>query len=72
MRQSIVSKRGHPNLSTFKKLQELIEYREAYRKQMGRLPTWTSSCHRIGISYRTVLRNAPELLEKWNDENHHW
>jgi len=72
MRQSIISKRGHPNLPTVKKIHELLEYRAAYRKQMGRLPTWTSAIARIGIGYRTVRRHAPELLEKWNNEDFHW
>jgi hypothetical protein len=65
-------KRAAPNLPTAKKLKELAEYRELYRKQLGRLPTWTSACHRIGIGYRTVKRHAPELLEKWNDADFHW
>jgi hypothetical protein len=67
-----ICQRHGPNLPTLKKLQELAEYRELYRKQMGKLPTWTRSCHRIGIGYRTVKRHAPELLEKWNTEDFHW
>ena len=64
--------RSHPNLPTIKKIKELAEYRELYRKQKGRLPTWTSAVARIGIGYRTVRRHAPELLEKWNNEDFHW
>jgi hypothetical protein len=60
------------NLPTVRKIRELAEYREKYLKQMGRLPSRTSSCDRIRIGHRTVRRHAPELLEKWNDEDFHW
>ena len=60
--------RSHPNLPTVKKIKELAEYRELYRKQKGKLPTWTSASARIGIGYRTVKRHAPELLKRWYDE----
>jgi len=64
--------RSHPNLPTVKKIKELVEYRELYRKQMGKLPTWTSAINRIGIAYRTVKRQAPELFEKWDEEDFHF
>jgi hypothetical protein len=64
--------RSHPNLPTIKKIKELAEYRELYRRQKGRVPTWTSAINRIGIGYRTVKRHAPELLEKWNNEVFRW
>ena len=66
--------RSHPNLPTVKNIKELAEYRELYWKQMGKLPTWTSAIHRIGIGigYRTVRRQAPELRQKWYDEDFHW
>jgi hypothetical protein len=64
--------RSHPNLPTIKKIKELAEYGELYRRQKGRVPTWTSAINRIGIGYRTVKRHAPELLEKWNNEVFRW
>jgi hypothetical protein len=64
--------RSHPNLPTVKKIKELAEYRELYRKQMGKLPTWTSAINRIGIGYRTVMRQAPDLLRRWYDEDFHF
>ena len=64
--------RLHPNLPTGRKIKELAEYRELYRKQMGKLPTWTGAINRIGIGYRTVKRQAPELFQRWYDEDFHW
>jgi hypothetical protein len=64
--------RSHPNLATVRKIKELAEYRELYRKQKGKLPTWTSACARIAIGYRTVRRHAPELLKRWYDEEFHF
>jgi hypothetical protein len=64
--------RLHPNLPTVKKIKELAEYRELYRKQKGKLPTWTSAINRIGIGYRTVRRQAPELHKRWYEEEFHW
>jgi hypothetical protein len=64
--------RSHPNLPTVRKIKELAEYRELYRNQMGKLPRWTSAINRIGIGYRTVRRQAPELLKKWYDEDFHF
>jgi hypothetical protein len=66
------AQRSYPNLPTIRKIKELAEYRELYRKQKGKLPTWTATCHLIGIGYRTVRRHAPKLLEKWYDEEFHW
>ncbi len=67
-----IRQRHGPNLPTVKKIKELVEYRVLHRKQMGRQPTWTSSCHRIGIGYRTVKRHALELIQKWYDKNFRW
>ena len=67
-----VSPRHRPNLPTVKRIQDLAEYREQNRDQWGRPPTWTSACKKIGLNYRTVLRHAPELLEKWDDPEFHW
>ena len=64
--------RSHPNLPTVRKIKELAEYRELYRKQKGKLLTWTSACAKIGIGYRTVKRHAPELLKIWSDEDFHF
>ena len=64
--------RSHPNLPTVRKIKELAEYRELYLKQTGKLPTWTSAINRIGIGYKTVRRQAPELFEKWYEEDFHW
>jgi hypothetical protein len=64
--------RSHPNLSTVRKIQKLAEYRELYRKQTGKLPTWTSTIDLIGIGYRTVRRQAPELMQRWYDEEFYW
>ncbi len=66
-----ISKRRGPNLPTFRKIRELADYREQYRKEKSRLPTWTSACQKLRMNYRTVKRHAPELLEKWNDEDFH-
>jgi hypothetical protein len=64
--------RQAPNLPTVKKLRDLAEYREQNRDKWGRPPTWTSACRKIGIGYMTLRRNAPELLEKWDDIDFHW
>jgi hypothetical protein len=64
--------RRGPNLPTIQKLRELGDYRERYRKQKGKLPTWISACRQIGINYRTVKRHVPELLERWNDKDFQW
>jgi hypothetical protein len=64
--------RSHPNLPTLRKIRELAGYRELYRKQMGQLPTWTNAINSIGIGYRTVRRQAPELFEKWYEEDVHF
>ena len=64
--------RSHPNLPTVRKIKELAEYRELYRKQKGKLLTGTSACAKIGIGYRTVKRHAPELLKIWYDEDFHF
>jgi len=59
-------------MPTFKKIQRLAEYREQHLKSQGSLPTWTSSCQKIGIEHRTVKRHAPQLYERWDDENFYW
>ena len=41
-------------------------------RRMGRPPSWTSSCKKIGINYRTVRRYAPELMENWDDKTFRW
>jgi hypothetical protein len=64
--------RSHPNLTTVRRIKELAEYRELYRKQKGKLPVWTRAINMIGIGYRTVQRHAPQLMEKWNDEDFHF
>jgi len=64
--------RSRPNLPTIKRIKELAEYRERYRKKVGTLPTLTNTLSRIRMGYRTVKRHAPELYEKWNDESFYW
>jgi hypothetical protein len=60
------------NLPTVRKIQELAEYREQNRDQSGRPPAWTSACRALRLNYRTVRRHAPELLEKWYDQDFRW
>jgi hypothetical protein len=67
-----ISKRGHPNLGTFNKIQELAAYREQHIKETGKVPFFIPACQKIVIGHRTVKRQAPELVEKWKDLEFHW
>jgi len=61
-----------PNLSTFRKIQELGFYREQCLKEHGKPPLFTPACQRVVIAPRTVKRNAPELAEQWKNTDFHW
>ena len=64
--------RQGPNLPTIRKIQALAEYRERHRDQSGTPPTWTSTCRKFHMNYRTLRQHAPELFEKWDDPDFHW
>jgi hypothetical protein len=32
----------------------------------------TDACQKTGIGYRTIKRNAPQLIESWKEEDFHW
>jgi hypothetical protein len=59
-----------PSLLTYKKIQELAAYREKYLTAKGEIPSLTSSCQKMTISYRTVKRHAPQLIERWKGTLH--
>jgi hypothetical protein len=61
-----------PSLVTYRKIQELAAYREQYIKEKGKPPLLTDACQKIGIGYRTIKRNAPQLIESWKEEDFHW
>jgi hypothetical protein len=63
--------RTAPNLETVKKIRAMAEYREEHRDQLGRPPTWTKTCRKFHMNYRTLRRHARELLEKWNNPEFH-
>jgi hypothetical protein len=66
------SKRQGPNLGTYRKIQELVAYREQHIQAKGIVPFFTDVCRRIGIGHRTVKRHAPQLVERWKDKDFHW
>jgi hypothetical protein len=57
------------SLNTYIKIRELRVYREIYMLTHGKPPTLTHACKKIGISLRTVKRNAMELVENWKVRN---
>jgi hypothetical protein len=61
-----------PSLVTYRKIQELAAYREQYIKEKGKPPLLTHACQKTGIGYRTIKRNAPQLIERWKEEDFHW
>ena len=68
----IVAKRSGPNLVTFRKIQNLVAYREDYIKEKGVAPGWIQACQRIGIGHRTVKKYARALTENWKDITFRW
>jgi hypothetical protein len=67
-----ILKRPHPNIGTFKKIQELAAYREQVIKEKGKPPLRIPSCKRIGIGHRTIKKHAPELIARWKDKDFRW
>ena len=67
-----MSKGRGPNLNTILKIQELAAYREKYIRDHQRPPSWIPACRKIKIDHRTAKKHAPELIEKWKDENFRW
>jgi hypothetical protein len=60
------------NAGTLEKIKELEKIRRASIKNNKVGQSRTKATNLIGIDYKTLQKNAQDLLENWDDPEYHW